>query len=113
MYLHGVPLPLQMHDAGFDVWLGNNRGTEYSQKHKKYTKADKEFWLYDWAEMGQYDGVANVTKVKEETGHDKILYLGYSQGTTQMFYGLSKYEEDFYADNLLKFAAFAPCIRFA
>ena len=30
-----------------------------------------------------------------------------------MFYGLSKYEEDFYADSLLKFAAFAPCIRFA
>ena len=30
-----------------------------------------------------------------------------------MFYGLSKYEEEFYADSLLKFAAFAPCIRFA
>ena len=29
-----------------------------------------------------------------------------------MFYGLSKYEESFYADSLLKFAAFAPCIRF-
>ena len=26
-----------------------------------------------------------------------------------MFYGLSKLEESFYADNLLKFAAFAPC----
>jgi len=30
-----------------------------------------------------------------------------------MFYGLSKYEEEFYAGSLLKFAAFAPCIRFA
>lgn len=29
-----------------------------------------------------------------------------------MFYGLSKYEEDFYASRLLKFVAFAPCIRF-
>ena len=29
-----------------------------------------------------------------------------------MFYGLSKYEESFYAGSLLKFAAFAPCIRF-
>ena len=29
-----------------------------------------------------------------------------------MFYGLSKYEESFYADSLLKFAAFAPCTRF-
>ena len=77
-YTHGVPLPLQLYDEGFDVWLGNNRGTEYSQQHDVYTTKDMEFWLYDWAEMGTYDGVANVSKVKELTGHDKILYLGYS-----------------------------------
>ena len=29
-----------------------------------------------------------------------------------MFYGLSKFEEDFYGESLYKFAAFAPCIRF-
>ena len=92
--------------------MGNNRGTEYSQVHETLTVDDDEFWMYDWAEMGQYDTVANVSKVKELTNMDKILYLGYSQGTTQMFYGLSKFEEDFYADSLLKFAAFAPCIRF-
>ena len=77
-YTSGVPLPLQLYDEGFDVWLGNNRGTEYSQQHDVYTTKDMEFWLYDWAEMGTYDGVANVSKVKELTGHDKILYLGYS-----------------------------------
>ena len=63
--------------------------------------------------MGTYDTPANISMIKEKTGYDKILYLGYSQGTTQMFYGLSKFEESFYADSLLKFAAFAPCIRFA
>lgn len=71
-----------------------------------------EYWLYDWADMGKYDAKAQISKVKELTDFEKILYLGYSQGTTQMFYGLSKYEEEFYADSLLKFAAFAPCIRF-
>lgn len=111
-YMKGVPLPLQLYDAGFDVWLGNNRGTEYSQVHETLTVDDDEFWMYDWAEMGKYDTVANVSKVKELTNMDKILYLGYSQGTTQMFYGLSHLEEEFYADSLLKFAAFAPCIRF-
>lgn len=113
MYVKGNPLPLTLYDEGFDVWLGNNRGTEYCQEHDTLKKEDKEFWLYDWAEMGTYDTPANINMIKEQTGYDKILYLGYSQGTTQMFYGLSKLEESFYADSLLKFAAFAPCIRFA
>ena len=113
MYTSGNPLPLTLYDEGFDVWLGNNRGTEYSQVHETLTTADKEFWLYDWAQMGTYDTPANIKMIKEQTSHDKILYLGYSQGTTQMFYGLSKFEESFYADSLLKVATFAPCIRFA
>ena len=104
---------MQLYDAGFDVWFGNSRGTEYSQVNSKHTKDEDAYWLYDWAEMGTYDAPANISKVKELTGWEKILYLGYSQGTTQMFYGLSKYEESFYADSLLKYAAFAPCIRFS
>ena len=77
-YMKGVPLPLQLYDAGFDVWMGNNRGTEFSQKHETLTTKDKEFWMYDWAEMGRYDGPANISMIKEHTGYDKILYLGYS-----------------------------------
>ena len=113
LYGEGKPLPLTLYDEGFDVWLGNNRGTEYSQEHATLSKDQKEYWLYDWAEMGKYDAKAQISKIKELTEFEKILYLGYSQGTTQMFYGLAKYEEEFYADSLLKFAAFAPCIRFA
>ena len=92
-YAEGIPMPLQLYDAGFDVWLGNNRGTVYSQVHDTLTTKQDEFWLYDWAEMGKYDTVANVKMIKEITGWEKILYLGYSQGTTQMFYGLSRLEE--------------------
>ena len=71
-------MPLQLYDQGFDVWLGNNRGTEYSQVSSHHTTDQKEFWLYDWAEMGQYDTPANISMIKEQTGFDKILYLGYS-----------------------------------
>ena len=77
-----VPYHLQLADAGYDVWLANNRGTWYSQEHVEYDPVtDEEFWMYTWADMGLYDVPANIDKVKEQTGYDKIFYVGYSQGT--------------------------------
>ena len=31
-------------DAGYDVWMGNNRGSNFSRGHVKYTRDDFEFW---------------------------------------------------------------------
>ena len=59
--------------------------------------------------MGIYDDVANIKAMKKETGAEKVFYLGYSQGTVQMFYALSHLDSSFFADNLYKFLAFAPC----
>ena len=101
-------MPLQLADAGYDVWMGNNRGKEYSQVHETYGVDDAEFWEFGWAEMGLYDDVANVKLIKNETGKDKVIYLGWSQGTTQLFYALAHKEEDFFADSLLKAVLFAP-----
>ena len=72
------------------------------------TTADPEYWNWSFAEFGRYDDVANVKMVKERTGK-KVSYIGVSQGTVQMFYGLSTMEEEFYADNLYTFAALDPC----
>ena len=44
--------------------------------------------------MGIYDDVANVKMIKEKTGAAKIIYMGFSQGTTQILYGLAKKEEE-------------------
>lgn len=33
-------------DAGYDVWMGNTRGTRFSQKHNRYTTDDPEYWNY-------------------------------------------------------------------
>ena len=76
-YTSGVPMPLQLADAGYDVWMGNNRGKEYSQTHVRYSVDDAEYWNFGWAEMGLYDVVANVKLIQNETGKDKIIYLGW------------------------------------
>ena len=58
--------------------------------------------------MGLYDDVANIKAIKQQTGAEKIFYLGYSQGTVQMFYALS-HQDDWFSENLYKYLAFAPC----
>lgn len=68
----------------------------------------EEFWKWSWAEMGIYDDVANIQTIHERTG-EKVFYLGYSQGTVQMFYALAHREDDILVDIMHKFLAFAPC----
>ena len=62
-YFAGVPMPLQLVDAGFDVWMGNNRGTKYSAE---YT-GTKDKWDYSWGDMGLYDVPAFINKIVETT----------------------------------------------
>ena len=100
---------LKLAALGYDVYIGGNRGTEYCQEHKKYTVDQREYWEWSFAEMGLYDDVANIKMIKEKTGHDKIFYLGWSQGTIQMFYALAHLEDEFLADSLHRFVALAPC----
>ena len=89
--------------------MGNNRGTEYSRGNTKGLTIDmKEFWAWSYAEMGLYDDTANIKFIKDKTGKDKIFYLGYSQGTVQMFYSLIKLHSDV-SDSLHKYIALAPC----
>ena len=30
--------------AGYDVWMGNNRGNKFSNAHLTMTTEDKEYW---------------------------------------------------------------------
>ena len=54
-YAEGVPMHLQLAEAGYDVWISNARGTEYSLGHESLTTDDSEYWAFSWAEFGRYD----------------------------------------------------------
>ena len=44
-------------DAGYDVWLGNNRGNKYSSVHLSLTMWENPaaFFDYSFQELGEYD----------------------------------------------------------
>lgn len=45
--------------AGYDVWLGNQRGNKYSRQHKYLNPdTDDQYWSFSWTEMGDYDAPA-------------------------------------------------------
>mmetsp|Transcript_9691 Transcript_9691/g.16308 ORF Transcript_9691/g.16308 Transcript_9691/m.16308 type:complete len:264 (-) Transcript_9691:32-823(-) len=60
--------------------------------------------------MAKYDQKALWEYILKVTGEDKLIYIGHSQGTTQMFAAMTL-EPDFYRERMLLFLALAPVVR--
>ncbi|KAK5640032.1 hypothetical protein RI129_010843 [Pyrocoelia pectoralis] len=70
-------------DRGYDVWLGNCRGSAYSRKHLRLNpNRDSTFWDFSWHEVGVYDVPAMISLIKTRTKLKQIGYIGMSMGTT-------------------------------
>ncbi|KAI3975344.1 hypothetical protein MKX01_027465 [Papaver californicum] len=68
-------------DSGYDVWVGNTRGTRNSRGHDKFdANTNPLYWDFSWDEMAQYDLPAYINYVSRQT-KKKINYIGHSQGT--------------------------------
>ena len=94
-------------NEGYDVWLGNNRGSLYSHAHVSLDIHSKEYWDFYQEDMARYDAPAFIDYITETTGHEKISYVGHSEGTTQFFLGASLLPE-YYTSKINLFMALAP-----
>ncbi|KAF5294556.1 hypothetical protein FQR65_LT10748 [Abscondita terminalis] len=84
-------LAFMLADAGYDVWLGNFRGTLFST-HASLSESDYEYWDFSLFEYAAYD-LATMLDLVHETTQRKIIYVGYSFGATASLIYSSLYPE--------------------
>ncbi|GCE97118.1 cholesterol esterase [Zygosaccharomyces mellis] len=86
-------LPFVLHDLGFDVWMGNNRGNKYSTAHLTRTPKSYKFWDFSIDEFAFFDIPNSVEFVLRRTKVPQLICIGFSQGSAQMFAAFSLSEE--------------------
>lgn len=82
-------LPFLLFEEGYDVWIGNNRGNKYSTTHKHYSTNSSEYWDFSLDEFAKYDIPDSIEFILNETGFNRISYIGFSQGSAQGLASLS------------------------
>ncbi|CAL8080431.1 unnamed protein product [Orchesella dallaii] len=74
-------LAFKLADAGYEVWLANARGTDYSRQHTKLNaERDIEYWNFSFHEIALYDFPAILDVISSETGEENIYFIGHSMG---------------------------------
>jgi lysosomal acid lipase/cholesteryl ester hydrolase len=104
-------IPFILANLGYDIWLGNTRGNKHSRYHKKFKDDDPEMWNFSFNEMGLYDLPAFLTHITGVNNFsEKVVFIGHSQGTAQLFAGLTQSLE-FFKSKIKLFIALAPVAR--
>nr|CAD7405910.1 unnamed protein product [Timema cristinae] len=120
-------LGYKLSNAGYDVWLGNLRGTFYSRDHVNLTTrqpeywdyraclflnlttGQPEYWDYSWNEIGIFDLSAMIDYVLSTTGESSLYFVGHSMGATIAVVLLSERPE--YNEKLKITILLAPVVR--
>ncbi|CAH0547948.1 unnamed protein product [Brassicogethes aeneus] len=100
-------LAFYLAEQGYDVWMGNARGTAHSRKHLSMDPdVDTEYWEFSWHEIGIYDIPATIDYIRKTTNKEKIFYVGHSQGCTVFLVMTSEKPE--YNNYIQSMVAMAP-----
>lgn len=68
-----------MASQGYDVWVGNNRGTKHSLKNSHVPN----YWDFCFDHFVEFDQPTMINSILNETRAEKLIYIGHSQGSTQ------------------------------
>ncbi len=93
-----------------DVWLLNHRANCFSKGHLKLKPSDPQYWKFSIDQLAAEDLPLAVDYVREQTDHQSISFVGFSQGNLLMFALLSERPE--YARRISPFIAWAPAVFF-
>lgn len=77
-----VALPYLLADNGFDIFIGNARGSKFCKEHEKFSHRSSEFWNFSWHEIGYFDLPAMIDFAVKKSGSKDLFYAGHSQGCT-------------------------------
>lgn len=103
---HGLAYLLA--DRGYDIWMGNARGTRYSRKHQRLSVTSPQFWDFTFHEIGYYDVTALIDFVLDRTAAQRLHYIGFSQGAMTSFVALSSRPE--YNEKIIQLYALSPAV---
>jgi len=101
-------------DAGFDVFLGNFRGSLYGRKHDLWDTTTHFFWQFSLTDMALKDLPALLQTTKEVAKferNDKFYFIGHSTGATAAFILFSQPQYQTLARDITQFYALAPLVE--
>jgi len=99
-------LGLFLSDNGYDVYLGNVRGSKFATAHKWLSINSDDYWRFDFHEMGVYDLPPMIDLALQLSCATKIFYVGHSQSCPQALALLSLRPE--YNNKIAQSHLFAP-----
>ena len=85
--LESKSLPFLLMKEGYDIWLGNSRGNNFSLKHKTKDPKNKKSGFFEFTidDYAKYDLPSTIKYIKSKTGGKKMSYIAHSQGSTIFF----------------------------